>query len=183
MDPTTFDRKQCNLIIIEIGLCKDFGCDKRRQEKTAKYAPLVEKLKTLWGKVEFVAITIGHAGTTLQETPLRLAQALSATRPEIERQRARRGTQDPATDTSARTHDTTLFKSLMHALTHLAQTRLTGIIHNRQNLVHALDGEVRRTRTHSDATPARDTHQQGVTIHTHKPKMHAPCIPESTAIT
>ncbi len=49
MDPTTFDRKQCNLIVIEIGCCQDFGCDKRLQKKTAKYAPLVDKLKTLWG--------------------------------------------------------------------------------------------------------------------------------------
>ena len=161
MDPTTFDRKECNLIVIEIAFCQDFGCDKRLQEKTAKYAPLVDKLKTLWGKVDFVAIPIGHAGTTLQKTHRRLAQALSATRPEIERQRARRGALDPATDISARTHDTTLFKSLMHALTQLAQTRLTSIIHNRQNLVHALDGAIRRTRAHSDATPARDTHQQG----------------------
>ena len=120
MDPTTFDRKQCNLIVIEIGFCQDFGCDKRRQEKTAKYAPLVDKLKTLWGKVEFVAIPIEHAGTTLQETHRRLAQALFATRPEIELQRARRGAQDPATDTAARTHDSSLFKSIMPALTQLA---------------------------------------------------------------
>ncbi len=138
---------------------------------------------TLWGKMEFVAIPIGHAGTTLQETHRRLTQALSATRLEIERQRARRDTQDPATDSSARIHDTTLFKSLMHALTQLAQTRLTCIIYNSQNLVRALYGEVRRTRAHSDATPAQGTHQQGVTINTHKPKMHAPRIPESTAIT
>ena len=37
-DPSTFDRKKCNLVIIEIGYCQDFGCQKRRQEKTSKYA-------------------------------------------------------------------------------------------------------------------------------------------------
>jgi hypothetical protein len=83
-DPTTIDRKACNLILIEVGLCRDFGCHERLQEKTTKYAPLVNALKTVWGEVEFVAIPIGHAGTTLTESQQRLAQALSATRPEIE---------------------------------------------------------------------------------------------------
>ena len=83
-DPSTSDRKQCILIIIEVGFCQDFGGHKRRQEKTAKYAPLVNALKEVWGKVEFVAISVGHAGNTLKETQHHLAQALSATRPEIE---------------------------------------------------------------------------------------------------
>ncbi len=25
-DPTSFDKNQCTLIIIEIGFCRDFGC-------------------------------------------------------------------------------------------------------------------------------------------------------------
>jgi hypothetical protein len=179
--PTTYDRKKCNLILLEIGFCQDFGCDKRQREKTAKYAPLVNALKEVWGKVEFVAVPIGHAGTTLTETPTRLAQALSATRPEIEQRRTRRQVRDPDADNAARTHDSSLFKSLMLTLTKLAQNRLSGIIHHRQSLVHAQTGEIRRNRASSDATPAQGTHQQGGTTSTHE--MHAPRIPESTAIT
>jgi hypothetical protein len=26
-DPTSFDQKQCTLIIVEIGFCRDLGCD------------------------------------------------------------------------------------------------------------------------------------------------------------
>jgi hypothetical protein len=135
----------------------------------------------VWGKVEFVAIPVGHAGTTLKETQHHLAQALSATSPEIERSKTRREVPNPETDAAARTHDSSLFKALMRALTKLAQTRLIGIIHHRQNLVHAQVREVRRTRTNSDATTAHVTHQQGETTHTHT--MHAPRIPESSAIT
>ena len=36
-DQHTFDKKQCILIIFEIGFCEDFGCHKWLQEKTAKY--------------------------------------------------------------------------------------------------------------------------------------------------
>ena len=64
-DPGTFNNKQCNLIIIEVGLYQDFGCHKKLQEKTAKYAPLVTAIKAVWGKVKFVAIPIGHAGTAI----------------------------------------------------------------------------------------------------------------------
>ena len=42
-----------------------------------------------------------------------LAQALLATRPEIERSRARREVHNPETDSTARTHDSFLFKTLM----------------------------------------------------------------------
>ena len=158
-DPKTFDRKKCNLIIIEIGFCQDFGCQKRLQEKTAKYAPLVAALKTIWGKVEFAPSPIRNAGTTLQEADRHLAQALSATWPDIERCRARREVLNPDTDTAARTHDSSLFKTLMQTLKSLAQDRLLGIIHHRQSLVHAQVGEVRRTQANSDATPAQETHQ------------------------
>ena len=84
-DPTTFDRKKCNLILIEVGFRRDFRCHAKLQEKTAKYVPLVTALKALWGKVKLVAVPIGHAGRTLHKTQQSLAQALSATRPEVER--------------------------------------------------------------------------------------------------
>jgi hypothetical protein len=119
-DPSAFDRKHCNLIIIEVGFCQDFGRYKRLQEKTAKYAPLVTALNAVWGKVEFVVIPIGHAGTTLTTTQRHLAQALSATRPEIERSRAKRKVHSPETDSAARIHDSFLFKTMMQALTKLA---------------------------------------------------------------
>ena len=54
----------CTLILIEIGFCQDFGCHKRLLVKTAKYAPLIAALNTVWGKVEFVTVPIGHAGNT-----------------------------------------------------------------------------------------------------------------------
>ena len=103
---------KCNLIPIEIGFCRDLGCYKRLQEKTAKYAPLVIALKAVWGHVEFVAVPIGYLGTTLTETQRRLAQALSAIRPEIERRRAKREVQEPDTDSAARIHDSSLMQEL-----------------------------------------------------------------------
>jgi hypothetical protein len=145
----------CNIIIIEVGFCQDFGCHKRLQEKTAKYSPFVTALKAVWGKVEVVAIPIGHAGTTLITTQRHLVQALSATRPDIERSKAKREVHNPDTDSAARTHDSFLFKTMMQALTKLGQTRLIGIIHHHQNLVHTQVGEVRRTRVNSDAAQAQ----------------------------
>ncbi len=133
-DPSTIDRKKYNFILIEVGFCQDFGCHKRLQQKTAKYAPLVTALNAVWGKAEFMAVPIGHAGTTLKETQRHLTQALLATRPEIERRRARREVQDPETDSTAGTHDSSLFKTTMQALTKLAHSRLLGIIHHRQTL-------------------------------------------------
>ena len=38
-DPTSFNKKQCTLIVIEIGLCGDLGCDIKFDEKTEKYSP------------------------------------------------------------------------------------------------------------------------------------------------
>ena len=112
-DPSTTDRKNCNLSIIEFGFCQEFGCHKRLQEKTAKYAPLVTALKVVSGKVEFVTIPIGHAGTTLTTTQRHLAQAISTTRSEIERSRAKREVHSPETDSAARIYDSSLFKTLM----------------------------------------------------------------------
>ena len=125
---------------------------------TDKYISLVTALKTVWWKVEFVAVPIGYAGTTLHETQRHPAHAMSATRPEIDQRRARRLVRDPETDSAARTHDTSLFKIMMQALTKFAQDRLLGIIHHRQSLAHAQVREVSRTRANSDATPAKGTH-------------------------
>ena len=44
-DPTSFDKNQCTLIIVEIGFCKDLGCDVMFDKKTEKYSPLVAALR------------------------------------------------------------------------------------------------------------------------------------------
>jgi hypothetical protein len=48
-DPISFDRKQCTLAIVEIGLCRDLGCDTKFDKKTEKYYPLIAALKRYWG--------------------------------------------------------------------------------------------------------------------------------------
>jgi hypothetical protein len=123
-------------------------------DKTTKYAPFIAALKHIWKKVEFVAVPIGHTGTTLTKTQQSLAQALSATRLEVERDRARRDVTNPDTDSAVRSHDSSLFKALMQRLDDLAQSRLIGIIHHCQSLVHVKTRVVSRTRARSDATPA-----------------------------
>lgn len=182
-DPATFDRKLCNLIIIKVCFCRDFGCHKRRQEKTIKYAPLVAALEDIWGKVELIVIAIGHTGTTLAETQRQLAQALSATRPEIERSRARRDIRDPDSDSAARIHDSSLFKTLLQALTKLAQSRLLGIIHHRQSLVHAQVGEVKDAPELIRTRPRHQVPTSRRRPHTHTHTMHTQRITESVAIT
>ena len=156
-DPTAFDKKQCTLIIIEIGFCKDFGCVEKLEEKTSNYAPLLAALRRYWGRVELIAFPIGHAGTTLTRTLDQLTSAFSIVRPITERSSTSRGDSFLDTDHNARTHDYTLFKSLLNSLTDLAQSRLLGIIRNMKRLVDALPGRISRHRAHSDAFPA---HQQ-----------------------
>ena len=43
-DTTFVDRKQCTLIIVEIGLCMDLGCDIKFEKKTEKYSLLLAAL-------------------------------------------------------------------------------------------------------------------------------------------
>ena len=38
-DPTSFDKKQCTLILVEIGFCRDLGCAVKFDKKTEKYPP------------------------------------------------------------------------------------------------------------------------------------------------
>jgi hypothetical protein len=144
-DPVSFNEKQCTLILIEIGFCIDLGCGVKFDENTEKYTPLIAALRQYWGRVEFVAFLIGHAGTTLTRTLDHLTAAFSTVRPSVERSGASRGISSPATDHNAKAHDFTLFKSLMDSITDLAQSRLLGIIKNRKRLVDALPrGDSRR---------------------------------------
>jgi hypothetical protein len=66
--PTSFDQNRCSILIEEIGVCRDLGCDDKIVEKTAKYYPLIAALKNYLGKVDFIDIPIGLAGTTIVTT-------------------------------------------------------------------------------------------------------------------
>jgi hypothetical protein len=140
-DPKIFDKNQCTLIVVEIGFCRDLGCDTKFDKKTEKYSPLVAALRRYWGRVEFIAFLIGHDGTTLTRTMDHLIAVFSTVRLAVERSRARRGISSPAMDLNANAHDFTLFKSLLDSITDLAQSRLLGIIRNRKRLVYALPRE------------------------------------------
>jgi hypothetical protein len=104
-NPTSFDKKQCTLIIIEIGFCRDLGCIEKLEEKTSKYAPLLEALRRYWGRVEFIAFPIGHAGMTLTRTLHQLTTAFSTVRPITGSASTSRGDSFPAMDHNAKTHD------------------------------------------------------------------------------
>ena len=75
--------------------------------------------------MELIAVPIGRTGTILNKTQNSLAQALSATRPDVEQGPARRDVNNPDTDSAARINDSFLFKSLMQRLAQLAQARIT----------------------------------------------------------
>jgi hypothetical protein len=75
-DPTSLNKKQCTLILVEIGFCRDLGCDIKFDEKTEKY-PLVTALRKYWGRVVFVAFPIGHAGAIQTRTLDHLTAAFS----------------------------------------------------------------------------------------------------------
>jgi hypothetical protein len=167
--PTSIDKKKCTLIIVEIGFCMDLGCDITFEKKDEKYIPLLAALKRYWGRVEFIAFPIGHAGTTLIRTLDHLTAAFSTVRPNVERSRASRGATSPATDYNPKSHDYNLFKALLDSLTDLAQSRLLGIIRHKKGLVDALPGGVRHHRANSDASPTHRlaAHKQGAVIYTH----------------
>ncbi len=140
-------------------------------------------LKKHWGRVEFVAIPIGHAGTTVSRTLAHLTAAFSTARPSADQVRASTGTTQPTINSNARSHDYRILKSLLDSLTDLAQSRLLGIIRNILRLVEALPGAVSRHRAHSTATP---THPQATTPQeaaTHTLRTCTTRVPESTAIT
>ena len=112
-----------------------------------------------------------------------LTTAFSTVRPIKEISSTSRGDSFPAIDHNAKTHDYTMFKSLMDSLTDLAQSRLLGIIRNRKRLVDALPRGVNRHRAHSAASPAHHmvTPQKEAAPDTHKTRTTR--APESTAIT
>ena len=44
LDIDAFTKKECTLILIEVGLCGDLGCHQKYTEKTDKYLPLLTAL-------------------------------------------------------------------------------------------------------------------------------------------
>ncbi len=108
-DPTSIDKKKCTLIIVEIGFCRDLGCDIKFEKKNEKYLPLLAALRRYWGRMEFIAFPIGHAGIKLTRTLDQLTAAFSTVRPNVERTRASRGATSPATDHNDKTHDYNMF--------------------------------------------------------------------------
>ena len=137
--PTNVCRSECALLLIEIGFCRDLGCVEKRDEKHAKYEPLITALRRHWGAVELVCIPIGHAGTTLQSTIHDMSSALARVRPHLAAQRRRQGHKQPDVDNKSLKHDKTLIKTLLDTLCTLAQDRLIGILQNRTKEIRALD--------------------------------------------
>ena len=119
--------------------------------------------------MEFIAFSIGHAGTTLTRTLDQLTAVFSTVRPTVDRSRASKGVASPATNHNAMTHDYNMFKSLLDSLRDIAQSRLVGIIRNTKGLVYALPGGVRHHRANLDSLPThlQVAHQQRTGTHTH----------------
>jgi hypothetical protein len=126
---------RCTLILVEVGFCRDLRCDTLLTDKTEKYSPLVAALEKYSGRVEFITILIGHAGTTLLRPLEHLIAALSTVHPHVEQARANMGVNDHETNSNARSHDYRLFKSLLASLRGLTQSRLFDIIRNIKRLV------------------------------------------------
>jgi hypothetical protein len=76
-DPTSFKKTHCTLILVEIGFFRNLGCDVKFDKKIEKYSPFIAALRKYWGRVEFVAFPIGHAGTTLTRPLDHLTAAFS----------------------------------------------------------------------------------------------------------
>ena len=96
--------------------------------------------------------------------------AFSTVRLRVDHTSAGKSISLPDTVSNAKSHDSRRFKSLLDALTNLAESRLIGIIRNKKRLVKALPGAIRRHRSHSAATPTHPhaATQQGVVTHTHR---------------
>jgi len=130
-------------------------------EKTDKYISLVSALRHYWGKVDFVAFSIGHAGITLLRTRESLLAALSFDRQHSEQAGYTRVITIPNTVAQPRRQDTPIVKSLFDGLSNLAKSRLLNIIKKRKRLVAALTGALSRNRdTRGFPAHASATHYQ-----------------------
>ena len=161
-DPTSdfdsFDRKNCSLILFEIGFCRDLGLHDTRTKKTEKYHLLLCALRRYWGRVELVCIPIGHAGTTLIDTANDISAALAKNRPSISAKRTTKGKQEQDKNITALTHDKRIAKNLLDKLCALAQTRLLGIIAHRQQKLREQATTLRTRGTHTAKHEAPSNH-------------------------
>ncbi len=112
-DIDAFNRKDCSLMLFEVGFCMDFGCHEKYTQKTDKYLPLLTVLRRYWGRVEFVYIPIGYAGTPLIETANDFASTLAKVRPSIAAHSKRKGHKTPDTSSTALLHDKRIAKTLI----------------------------------------------------------------------
>jgi len=161
-DPTpdlnSFDRKDCSLILFEIGFCRDLGCHDKLTKKTEKYPPLLCGLRRYWRRVELVCIPIGHVGTTLHDTETNIASALAKVSPSIA---AKRKIKDQKTQEKSKTaliHDKRIAKTLLDILCSLTQTRLLSIIAHKQQKIREQSTTSTTTCTHSATHKAPSNH-------------------------
>jgi hypothetical protein len=171
----SFNRKDCSLILFEVGFCRDLGCHKKRKEKTVKYNPLLITLRRYWGRVDLVCIPIGHAGTALNDTATDIATALSQVRPSIAVMRKQKGHKSPEISKTALLHDTRTAKALLDKFCSLAQSRLLGIIAHRQQ-------KIKEQTTDSNNAPTLDGDQPTAQRVIRHPPTQPPRQP-TTAIT
>ncbi len=94
-------------------------------------------------------------GNDLKTTLDHLTATFFTVCPRMDRTNASEGTSQLDMDSNARSHDYRLFKSMLDALTYLAQSRLLGIISNKTRLGGSLPGAIRRIRAHPTAPPQR----------------------------
>ncbi len=121
-DIDSFNRKDCSLIVFEIGFRRNLGCLKKlKVKKTEEYNPLVTTLRRYWGRADLVCIPIGQAGTALNETTSEIATALVKVRPSIAVARKRKDHKTPEISKTALLHDTRTAKTLLDKLCSLAQ--------------------------------------------------------------
>ena len=160
LEVDTFNGKDCSLILIEIGVCRDLGCHKKLKEKNDKYNPLVTTVRRYWGRVDLVCNTIGHSGTALNDTATDIATALAQVRPSIAATRKQKGHKTPEISKTALLHDTHTAKALLDKLCFLAQTKLLGIIaHRQQKIREQSTGSICTTTIGGVQPTAQQTHR------------------------
>jgi hypothetical protein len=113
-DIDAFNRKGCSLILIEVGFCRDLGYHLKYTEKTDKHLPLLAALRKYRGRVEFVCIPIGHAGTTLIDTANDFASTLAKIRFSTASERKRKGHKTPDRSSTAFLNDKRIAKTLLN---------------------------------------------------------------------
>lgn len=121
-DPSTFDKRTCSLLLIEVGFGSDLNLRAKIDDKTKKYQPLITELQKDWGYVNLIYIPIGHAGAMLGESAHHLAAAMATRRPS-------QGPKPSKTtiDRHALQHDTKTANRLLQQLSDLAAKRLLQI--------------------------------------------------------